>query len=473
MSLPVTLRRTLLVAVALLTTVPTAMAQSTDAPMEKYISYRVLIGPDGKLVSATPLDSVLGIDIQRAALGLAKDLKFEPAQSQGKPASAESSLSIVVQFKRKPDNSYRLELRSARLATEAVKRVPPVYRMQSGKSHGSAIIVLGLLVRADGSVDASQTRVLQSAISGGKDADLATMTAASREAIAQWKFKPDLVAGQPVSTMNSMVMRFCAPGLGGCDKPAEPAPSTDMLGLPRSMTPGSTLPVLHRAAALAKPALEGETDYVQMRIAVNALGAVTSLRPVGKLPRAEAVDAVRKRLQAAPFLPAQSAGKAVSSEMTVTVPVRDERAGGGILRVQLERIRYDFQLVAAPSPWIPQEMSRNGIDARTRFRVVIGPDGRADRSQSKVEMLELSPNAPGMRRKLEANILDAIRYIRVEPVLVDGKNVPISFIRGMYFCSDTSRPCAFSGLDEATMKAIGEPPSLPPGVTLARLAPSA
>ena len=469
---PITLLRSIVtIAAVMLASISVAAAQTSDPPMEKSITYRVVIGPDGKLVSAMPTDSMLGADIQRAAVGLAKELKFSPALAQGKPASSETGLTIVVQFIRKPDNSYQLALKTVRLATEVVKRVPPVYQWRSKKDRPSSFVILGVLVRADGSVDPAQTRVLQSAIHAGSEADLAKVVEAAKKSAAEWTYKPDLVGGQPVSSLNLVHVRFCGGELGGCDKPEAPQPTTEMTELPKSVSAGLVLPTIFYNKPAAPPALAGDTHYVQMRISIDAKGAVTAMHAVGKIPEADAVEAVRARLQRAPFIPAQSGGRAASSEMTVTVPVRDERKGGGGLRVQLERIRYDFQLVAAPFPWIPTEMSSNQVDARTRYRVVTGPDGRADPTQSKVEMLELSPNAPGMRRKLEANILESIRYIRVEPVLVDGKAVPISFVRGMYFCSDDSRGCAYRSLDEATMKAANAPPTLPPGVILARLLP--
>lgn len=446
-----------------------ALAQVTDPPMEKSLSFRVVIGPDGKLVTATPADNVLGADIQRAALGLVKELKFEPAQFQGKPASAETLLRVTVQFNRQADGSFRLGLKSARLVTEATQQVPPVYQSRRGKTAASFYLMLGLVVLPDGSVDPKQVQVLHSAVDGGPDEDLARMTKASIESISKWKFRPDLVAGQPVSTMIWQGMRFCGREIGSCDRPVEPAPTQEMQGMPRSMSPDAVLPRLPQSLAARRVEPQGETSYPQLRIVVDAQGVVISALRHGKDVPAPIFEAARQKLLASRFIPAQSAGRAVPSEMTVTLPVRDEGAGG--LRVLVERINYDFQLVAESFPWISPQMSANRIDARTRYRVVIGPDGKADMSQSKIEMLELSPNGPGIRRQLQANLLEAISSVRVEPVLVDGKPVSISFTRGMYFCSDRSRACAFNGMDDATVAAIRKGAELPVGVSLASLFP--
>jgi hypothetical protein len=221
-------------------------AAPADAPMEKSLSFRVLIDADGKLVSATPLATDLGGAILRSAIGLAKSLSIRPAQAEGVPATAETILSVTVQLHRQPDDSYKLGLKSASLATEPLKRTPPQYRWLPGKNRqqASGLVVLALVVRADGSVDTSQTRVLQSAVTEGGEAELAKMAQAASKALAHWTYQPDRVAGQPVSTMTTQLIRFCAPGPGDCEQLPTPAPTAEMLTLPRAMTPERSLPVL-------------------------------------------------------------------------------------------------------------------------------------------------------------------------------------------------------------------------------------
>lgn len=216
----------------------------TGAPMEKSLSFRVLIDADGKLVTAIPLKTDLGLDIQRSAIGLAKSLKITPAQAGGRPATAETVLSITLRFNRQADDSYQLGLKSASLATEPLLRTPPNYRWKPGTHQASGLVVLALVVRADGSVDTSQTRILQSAVTAGGEAELAKMAKAASESLAHWTYQPDRVAGQPVSSMTTQLIRFCSPEPGTCEQLASPAPTAEMLALPRAMTPGHSLPLL-------------------------------------------------------------------------------------------------------------------------------------------------------------------------------------------------------------------------------------
>lgn len=234
---------------ALAPTRSAAEAPPADAPMEKSLSYRVLIDADGQLVSATPLKTDLGTDIQRTAIGLAKQLKITPAQAGGQPAAAETLLSVTVRFNPQPDNSFKLGLKTASLAIEPLVRTPPNYRWKPGKKNPpSGLVVLALVVRVDGSVDTSQTRVLQSAVTVGGEAELAKMVKAASEAVAHWTYQPDRIAGQAVSTITTQLIRFCAPEPGTCEQLATPAPSAEMLSLPRAMTPEHSLPVLSPGA---------------------------------------------------------------------------------------------------------------------------------------------------------------------------------------------------------------------------------
>lgn len=447
---------------------PLAIAQAGDAMVEKSVMFRVVIDADGKLVSGIPRDPALGAEFLRAALALVKDVRFVPAQSDGRPSASETTLSLVVAIARQDDGGYKLALKGSRLLTEPAKMVGPVYpRAGMAKVQPTGFIVLGVVVKPDGTVDPAQGRVLQSVFANANEAMQATLVKAAVDAVARWQFLPDIVAGKPVASLTSVPVRFCS--RDGCDVPATPVASSEMMSLPRSVTPGQVLPVMPHSDAIAIPT--ASTTRLAFRITIDASGAVTSLVPTGKPGPARYVQAASQALRSARFFPARVAGRAVSSEMTVAVPVVEDGGGTDSVRVQIERLGYEYQLVSEMWPYFPPELAGNGIDARIRYRVVIGDTGRADMNASKVEMIELSPAAPTLNRRIERSVLDAIKTIRVEPVVVDGKPLPISFTRGLYLCSGSNRQCAFDSVGEATLKAMREPPTLPAGVELAKLMP--
>lgn len=447
---------------------PLAIAQAGDAMVEKSVMFRVVISADGKLVSGVPRDPALGAEVLRAALALVKDARFEPAQSNGQPAASETTLSLVVAFARQDDGTYKLALKGSRLLTEPSKTVGPVYpRAAMAKVQPTGLIVLGVVVKPDGTVDPAQSRVLQSAFANADEAMQATLVKSAIDAVARWQFLPDVVAGKPVASLTSVPVRFCS--RDGCDTPPTPVASAEVMALPRSATPGQVLPVMPHSGAVTVPM--ASTTRVAFRIAIDASGSVTSLVHTGKPVPGKSEQAASQALKAARFFPARVAGRAVSSEMTVAVPVVQDGAGTDGVRVQIERLGYEYQLMSEMWPYFPPELSGNGIDARIRYRVVIGDTGRADMKASKVEMIELSPAAPALNRRVEKSVLDAIKTIRVEPVVVDGKPVPISFTRGLYLCSGSNRKCAFDSVGEATLKAMRAPPTLPAGVELAKLRP--
>lgn len=452
-------------ALAMVAGAPLAVAQSGDAMAGKTVFFRVVIGADGRLVSGLPRDPALGDAYLRAALALAKDMRFQPAQSDGIAVASETTLSMVTVFDRQADGSYKLLLKGSRLLTEPVKMPSPVFPRVSMTNVATAALVLAVVVKPDGTVDPAQIRVVQSAFANADDATRAKLVKSASDAAARWQFLPNLVGGKPVASLTAVPMRFCS--RQGCDDPPAPIASEEVMAMPRSMTPGQVLPVLPHSGAMATST--AAAMRASFRIGIDAHGTVTSAVPTGKPAPAAAVQVAREALQAVRFFPAQVAGRAVSSEMTVAVPVRED--GDKRLQAQVERLAYEYQLASELQPWLPPEMSGNGIDARIRYRIVTNASGRADMKLSKVEKIELSPVAPSLNRRIEDSVREAMKELRIEPVFVDGKPLPISFVRGFYVCSGSHRECAFDSLDDATRDAMRAPPGLPDGVVLAKLVP--
>lgn len=219
-------------------------SNESPPPLETTVAYRVSIDATGKLVSATPLPSDLAPEIVRAALGLAKELKFEPARAQGQPAASETMLSMTVQFVPAPDGSYRPALKSASLMPQKLTMpVPSWPKLRHSSRRPSVLVLLALQVRPDGKINAKQTKLLHSGIEEGDAEDLDRMVESAIKSTARFTFQPDVVAGQPISTVIKMPIRYCD-GSQVCSRPVEPAPTEETLGLPRSATEGVSLPVL-------------------------------------------------------------------------------------------------------------------------------------------------------------------------------------------------------------------------------------
>jgi hypothetical protein len=435
-----------------------ALAQAEGPGMEKTATFRVLIDAAGKLKSAAPLDAALGADLNRAIIGAAKDVVFEPAMRDGQAADFESQLTLTVRFVAQATGGYKLELVSAALSPQPLERGMMVFPRGVDRKVG-AVVAVQVAIGADGRVDTARSKVLRVAATTDSAKAAEEFGRATIEALGGYRFQPDLVGGKPVAMDILQTIRFCATD---CSKPQEPDLSSERAALPRIAEPGvrgARVPAalkFQAGGSLAKP--------MRFRMAIDANGAVTGVQPIGEVDAA-LLASTRARLQAARFFPATIEGRPVASEMPVSVPVR---VADGVAQAQLERLTFDVGLLQETM------VSTRGLpdgELRARLHIVTGPDGRVDRAASGVESLELLPKGSvAQRRSVQDQLEKSLASVRVETVQVDGRNIPLEFYRWRIqsFCTSTGGHC--------TPPTSAPPPpdpgiSLPAGIELARLKP--
>jgi hypothetical protein len=438
-----------------------ALAQSGPG-MERNATFRVVIDSAGKLKTAAPLDAALGPDLNRAIVGVAKDIVFEPASRDGVPAEFESDLAMTVRLTAQASGGYKLEIVSARFQPHELKGAAVVYPRGFDRKKASAFVDALIVVGADGKVDLARTRALQTVTNEAGAKALDDFRASALDAIRQWTFQPDLVGGTPVATEFAQGIRFC---LEECTDPEVPPPSPERLAAPRSPDPGVRLARVpealrqRMAGAWAKP--------MNLRLGIDASGAVTSIQAIGAVD-AGLLESTRPKLLALHFFPATVDGRAVASEMPVSVPVRVD---GGTAQVLLERLAFQLPLLAETSMQLPGIGGIRDGEVHTRVHIVTDAEGRADRSASSVESVQILPRSSAaaegaLRKQLE----NTIAQTRVEPVLVDGKGIRLEFWRrhDYGFCSHTGGPCVPKAVPPAPPE---EGVKLPAGIELARLKP--
>lgn len=446
-------------AVALASLASLALAQTPGPGVEKTGNFRVLIGADGKLKSAAPLDASLGDALNRALIGAAKDIAFEPAMRDGQPASFESQLQLNARFVADASGGYRLELVNATLAPQALERRPPIFPRGLDRTVG-AVLVMRVAIGPDGRVDPGRTTVLQSATTPGGEKSLELIERASLEALNNSRFQPDLVGGKPVAVEVVQTFGFCVADCGV----QEPPPSAERQQLPRIVDAGVFAARVPVSLVARKRSPMGKT--LRFRIAVDAAGTVTAVTPTGE-GDAALQEATRVRLLATRFFPATLDGRPVSSEMPVTVPVRIENGGA---QAQLGRLAVELSLSPFRMPRLGDMAGDREGQIRARLHVITGADGRADPTASRVESLEILPSPPiAVERTLKTRFEKNLRLMRAEPILLDGRSIPLEFWRSHYtsFCSGAGR-CEPGS---SPMSPPDPPAKLPAGVELARVKP--
>jgi hypothetical protein len=153
--------------------------------------------------------------------------------------------------------------------------------------------------------------------------------------------------------------------------------------------------------------------------------------------------------------------------MPVSVPVRIEN---GSAQPQLARLDLEPWQMSLPTPRYASLLGPGQGEVQARLHIVTLPDGRADRTASGVESLEILPVGPvAVERALRKHFMEAIGQAHMDPVLVDGKGISLEFWRSYFapFCVATT-----SCTPERHTSAPPDPPvKLPEGIELARVKP--
>lgn len=458
--------RLFLLLIGFLLAAPSARAQD----IEKFFTFRVAIDAAGKVAQAVPDDTTaaFGADIVRVAAGLSRGLEFTPATRDGVPVPSETGLTLRVRFQA-IGVGYQPVLLSAVSGPQVQQ--PGYINFPPGMKPGAAAAVrLMVPIGADGRVVGSGVTAVEAVPAPGAGKMIDTFVKAGIDSVRRWRYTPDRVGGQPVATQYEQGLNFCARGDAYCDT-ARLTPRGALSDVyPRAASPGVTLPRLRVAPAAPVPA--GPTTRALFRVAIDADGRVSALHATGRPVTADAASVAATALRGARFMPARVDGRAVSSELNVVVPVHARSDGRGP-DADLRALAWDIDLLQAPEPdamLLNMSAGRTAGTALVRLRVALDAQGRGDRAASKIELLQIDPPSPTVRRRFSESLMQSVARMRVEPVLVDGHGVPMQFVRGWAFCVGSGVGCVAPALDAATVAAERQGAILPAGVELPRLA---
>jgi len=213
----------LLAAVCGVTAVTTAKDKETDLWLKASVSIDAqgrVTGLDWNNVQ-TPVYTLLAERVAPAV----KAWEFVPATVDGQPTTTRTGLLIHVFVSALPDGDLKLRFGSAQTGPMAISLTPPRYPHAAAKAGVSALVTTLVQVTADGKPIINDLKVVSDG--GNRDA----FEKASREAIANWTFRPEIVAGRAVPGTIRIPISYCMGG-AACKrfeaadtKPAADAPA--------------------------------------------------------------------------------------------------------------------------------------------------------------------------------------------------------------------------------------------------------
>ena len=204
-----------------------AAAPAQKAPPPQSLALRVQVGADGKVASATALDPLAVPVLVQAAKEVAGKLAFAPARKEGRAVASETTMVLTLGFEPKAEGGFGIRLLRAQNGPSVVdvgRARPP----RVSKSNGGRILV-GVDLRADGTVDSASFEVENVELRVPSDFDQAQYEKAARNSLEDTRFQLDKVDG--VDTPSRIEVAFVfnggpkkkpGRGGGGDDEDAEP-----------------------------------------------------------------------------------------------------------------------------------------------------------------------------------------------------------------------------------------------------------
>jgi len=245
-------------------------ATPTPAPQEHMIGVRVAVDATGKVTSAQPSDPAAIAALNQAATEIARKLPFDPATKDGVAAPSETSLYMLLVLEPKANGQYGIRLKKALSGPDRDKAAPLIPPKYQQRGDASAMIVVTVDLRADGSVDADsvkpQSVELKVKSSFAERRYVDAITASLRDS----HFILDKVAGMDVPARLTLPYKFGAggerqrPGDEDADEKgkkkdgdAAKKPTPEMRA--ESLVPGVTLPKVHFTPPPEAPAAPAAT----------------------------------------------------------------------------------------------------------------------------------------------------------------------------------------------------------------------
>ena len=189
---------------------PDAAAEAAKIP--RYVLLRVEVDAAGHVQAARPLNKDEIPALANAAMEISRKLSFTPARKDGRAVASETSLMLELMLVPKPGGGAGVALNGAHNGPSVVKvgRSPPPKVARNGGT-----VVVGVDLRADGSVDMASFTVEKVEMRTPSSADEERYTAAARQSLKETVFQLDQVDGVAIPAHISVPYQFN----GGPKKP--------------------------------------------------------------------------------------------------------------------------------------------------------------------------------------------------------------------------------------------------------------
>ena len=199
------MRPSILTAPSLLLVAASACAASDGAdPIRLTVAWNVKLDAQGHVTQLDPIANARADRVPKIRERIEQEIRgwsFVPGAVDGVPAATDTILSTTVTLQPGTGDSFRIIFDDARTGGRIGKTVFPKYPLAAVKRHETGMVVLRVDYDADG-------KVRSAAVDPASPASAQRLVDASLEAVRQWTFQPERVAGHGVPGSQSLPVCF-------------------------------------------------------------------------------------------------------------------------------------------------------------------------------------------------------------------------------------------------------------------------
>lgn len=169
-----------------------------DGKVRTWVQFKFCLDPDGRIACLEPLPDQNRQTVN-AVMQRIPGWRFTPAKRDGIPAHAESTLYVSLEGEPDASGGYAMRITHAYTGPRALQQPVPKYPQRELTRQRAGSVLLLVEVQADGSVAKveadeamSDTGFVQSSV----------------QAVRRWKFEPERIGGQAVSTRTAIPIIF-------------------------------------------------------------------------------------------------------------------------------------------------------------------------------------------------------------------------------------------------------------------------
>jgi TonB family protein len=161
------------------------------------IQWRLSLDTDGKIESLTPADLDFLPEVRKQIEPIVRTWHFTPGKLDGRPAPTETTLGVGVAFGAESTNAIRYHVRIVSAGTGGSYKhvVAPRYPGTSPRPHAEGEVMLRVKYDTEGTITSVRSVPEMSA-----DGISPRLIDAAIDAVKQWTFRPETVAGHGVAS---------------------------------------------------------------------------------------------------------------------------------------------------------------------------------------------------------------------------------------------------------------------------------